>query len=112
MAKMVKGGFPLCVEKARLITESFQQTEGEPAVIRYAKAHAHMLENIPVLIDEDELFVGEGASKPWGAEIDPFLGVWKEDEIRSAAQDGIVTVDEADWPTIREIGGYWEKRCS
>jgi pyruvate formate-lyase/glycerol dehydratase family glycyl radical enzyme len=111
-AKIVRGGFPLCIEKARLITESFKQTEGEPAVIRYAKAHAHMLENIPVIIGNDELFVGEGASKPWGAEIDPFLGVWKEDEIRSAAADGIVSIDEADWPLIREIGRYWETRCS
>ncbi len=112
MKKIVRGGFPLCVEKARLITESFKQTEGEPAILRYAKAHAYMLENIPVIIDGDELFVGEGASKPWGAEIDPFLGVWKEDEIRGAVEDGIVTVDDADWPMIREIGRYWEKRCS
>jgi pyruvate formate-lyase/glycerol dehydratase family glycyl radical enzyme len=110
--KITRGGFPLCFEKARLITESLKQTEGEPAIIRYAKAHAHMLENIPVLIDDDELFVGEGASKPWGAEIDPFLGVWKEDEIRGAATDGIVSIDEADWPMMREIGQYWETRCS
>ncbi len=110
--KIVRGKFPLCVEKARLITESFKQTEGEPAIIRYAKAYAHMLENIPVLIDNDELFVGEGASKPWGAEIDPFLGVWKEDEIRGAVEDGIVSVEEKDWPAIREIGRYWETRCS
>jgi formate C-acetyltransferase len=111
-AKIVRRGFPLCIEKARLITESFKQTEGEPAIIRYAKAYSHMLENMPVLIDNDELFVGEGASKPWGAEIDPFLGVWKEDEIRSAAEDGIVSVQESDWPLIREMGQYWQTRCS
>jgi pyruvate formate-lyase/glycerol dehydratase family glycyl radical enzyme len=111
-SKIIRGAFPLCIEKARLITESFKQTEGEPAILRYAKAYSHMLENIPVLIDNDELFVGEGASKPWGAEIDPFLGVWKEDEIRSAALDGIVSITEADWPMIREIGKYWETRSS
>ncbi|HSW57755.1 MAG TPA: pyruvate formate lyase family protein [Dehalococcoidales bacterium] len=111
-ARIVRGRFPLCFEKARLITDSYKQTEGEPAVIRCAKAYAHMLENIPVFIGDDELFVGEGASKPWGAEIDPFLGVWKEDEIRGAAEDGIVSVEESDWPMIREIGRYWETRCS
>jgi pyruvate formate-lyase/glycerol dehydratase family glycyl radical enzyme len=111
-AGIVRGGFPLCIEKARLITESFKQTEGEPAILRYAKAYSYMLENIPVIINIDELFVGEGASKPWGAEIDPFLGVWKEDEIRSAAEDGVVSIEEADWPAIREIGRYWETRCS
>ena len=111
-ARIVRGNFPLCFEKARLITESHKQTEGEPAIIRYAKAHANVLENIPVIIDKDELFVGEGASKPWGAEIDPFLGIWKEDAIRGAVEDGIVSVDESDWPLMREIGQYWATRCS
>ena len=111
-ARIVRGSFPLCFEKARLITESHKQTEGEPAIIRYAKAHANVLENIPVIIDRDELFAGEGASKPWGAEIDPFLGIWKEDAIRGAVEDGIVSVDESDWPLMREIGQYWATRCS
>jgi pyruvate formate-lyase/glycerol dehydratase family glycyl radical enzyme len=107
-----RSGFPLCIEKARLITESYKQTEGEPAVIRYAKAFSHMLENMPALISRDELFVGEGASRPWGAEIDPFLGVWREKEIREAAEEGIISVEEMDWPMFRELGRYWETRCS
>jgi formate C-acetyltransferase len=49
--KIRRRGFPLCIEKARLITESYQQTEGEPPIIRYAKAFSYMLENMPVLID-------------------------------------------------------------
>ncbi len=110
--KILRGGFPLCIEKARLITESFKQTEGEPVITRHAKAYSHMLENMPILIDKDELFVGEGASKPWGAEIDPFLGVWKEAEVRGAAEEGIISIEEMDWPLFREMGQYWETRCS
>jgi pyruvate formate-lyase/glycerol dehydratase family glycyl radical enzyme len=110
--KIRRSGFPLCIEKARLITESFKQTEGEPAILRYARAHSHMLENMPVLINNVELFVGEGASRPWGAEIDPFLGIWKEEEIRGAAEDGIISIEEVDWPMLREIGRYWETKCS
>ncbi len=111
-AGIVRRKFPLCFEKARLITESHKQTKGEPAVIRYAKAQADVLKNIPVIVDKDELFVGEGASRPWGAEIDPFLGVWKEEAIRGAIEDGIISVDESDWPLMREIGQYWSTRCS
>jgi pyruvate formate-lyase/glycerol dehydratase family glycyl radical enzyme len=111
-ARIRRGGFPLCIEKARLITESVKQTEGETGARRYAKVYSHMLQNMPVLIDGDELFVGEGASKPWGAEIDPFLGIWKEEEIRGAAEDGIVSIEDVDWPVLREIGKYWETRCS
>jgi pyruvate formate-lyase/glycerol dehydratase family glycyl radical enzyme len=112
IGKIRRRGFPLCIEKARLITESYKQTEGEPATIRYAKAFSHMIENMPVLIDSDDLFVGEGASKPWGAEIDPFLGVWKEEEIKSAADEGIISVEELDWQMFRELGQYWKTRCS
>ena len=71
-----------------------------------------MLENIPVLIDDDELIVGEGASKPWGAELDPFLGQWNEEDIKGAVEDEIVSVEEKEWPAIREIGKYWETRCA
>ncbi len=110
--KMRRRGFPLCIEKARLITESYQQTEGEPPILRHAQAFSHMLENMPALIDNEELFVGEGASKPWGAELDPFLGVWREEEIMAAAEEGIISVDEMDWPLFRELGKYWETRCS
>ncbi|MBN1907908.1 MAG: hypothetical protein JW927_22720 [Deltaproteobacteria bacterium] len=112
VSRIVRGNFPLCFEKARLITESHKQTEGEPALIRYTKAHANVLENIPIIIDKDELFTGEGASKPWGAEIDPFLGIWKEDAIRGAVEEGIVSVDDTDWPLMRELGQYWSTRCS
>jgi formate C-acetyltransferase len=110
--KIRRRGFPLCIEKARLITESYQRTEGEPPIVRYAKAFAYMLENMPALIDAEELFVGEGASKPWGAEIDPFLGVWREEEIKAAAEEGIINVDGIDWPLFRELARYWEPRCS
>jgi len=112
LGKIRKNRFPICTEKARLITESYRKTEGEPPIMRYAKAYAHMLENIPVWIDDNERIVGEGASKPWGAELDPFLGLWNETDIRGAEEDGIISVEEKEWTAIREIGSYWETRCA
>jgi hypothetical protein len=32
----------VCVERARLMTESYRRTEGEPAPVRRAKAFAHI----------------------------------------------------------------------
>ena len=112
MLKMRKRQFPLRTEKARLITESYKTTKGEPQIVRNAKAYAYMLENFPVLIDDDELIVGEGASRAWGAELDPFLGQWKEEDLRGAVEDGIVSIEEDQWPEIRELGKYWETRCA
>ena len=38
----------ICVERAKLITESYRATEGEAAPIRRAKAFAHLLKHIDV----------------------------------------------------------------
>ena len=40
----------LCVERARYITRSYKETEGEPATTRRAKALADILQNITVNI--------------------------------------------------------------
>ncbi len=41
-----------------LWTESYRNTEGQPQVIRQAKAFAHLLSNVPIKIYPDELIVG------------------------------------------------------
>lgn len=102
--------FPLCVQKAQLITKIYQQTEGEPEILRQAKAFAHVLENIPIWIDEEELIVGHAASKPWGVEIDPFLGPLDVEMLKGLEQEGVVVVDEEDWSAIREVAQYWRKK--
>ena len=112
ITKIQRKSFPLCTEKARLMTESYKETECEPPITRDGKAFAHMLEHMPALIDDDELIVGEGASKPWGAEIDPFLGVLNEEDIKGAEADGIISVEDKEWPTIKELGKYWETKCA
>ncbi len=61
----------VCIERARYYTRSMQKTEGEPQVIRQAKALAHVLENLSVHIQPDELIVGAITSKVLGAGIYP-----------------------------------------
>jgi pyruvate formate-lyase/glycerol dehydratase family glycyl radical enzyme len=48
------------VERARLFTESFKETEGEPIVLRWSKALLHIAKHITVYIDDDQLIVGRG----------------------------------------------------
>jgi formate C-acetyltransferase len=110
MKKVRREHFPLCVQKAQLITEIYRQTEGEPEIHRQANAFAHVLENIPIWIDEDEFIVGHGASKPWGVEIDPFLGPVDVEMLKGLEQERVVVIDEEDWPAIREVAEYWRTR--
>ena len=48
------------IEAARavLLTQSYKETENEPVIIRRAKAFAHILEHIPIVIRDRELIVG------------------------------------------------------
>ena len=46
------------VERARLLTESFEQTEHLPLVMKWAKALEHILSNITIYIGPDELIAG------------------------------------------------------
>ena len=43
------------IDRAVYFTESFKATEGQPLVLRWAKALKHVAENIPVTIFDDEL---------------------------------------------------------
>src|SRR5512135_1754900 len=48
----------VALERAVYFTESFKTTEGQPLVLRWAKALKHIAEHISVAIFDDELIVG------------------------------------------------------
>jgi len=48
----------LNIDRARLFTESFKETEGQPIVLRWAKSLANILENHPIHIGDEEVVVG------------------------------------------------------
>ncbi len=59
-----KGQRPVIdMERAKYFTESFKKTEGQPLVLRWAKALKHIAENITVYIDEDNLLAGRSGCK-------------------------------------------------
>lgn len=61
--------YPLCIEKSRLLTESFKKTDGEHMILRRAKALIHVLDNINIFFEEDQLIARNAASKPMQNEI-------------------------------------------
>ena len=97
--------YPLCIEKLRLVTESFRQTEGEPQILRRAKALANGLDKITIFIEDGELIVGNGASKPMGLEIDPDYGIWSQEEIESLKTEGY-TISEKDQAELAVLNEY------
>ncbi|WP_434311714.1 pyruvate formate lyase family protein [Hominifimenecus sp. rT4P-3] len=97
------------VEKARLFTEAFQKYEGDPNVIRMAKAQAYMLENIPIYIMEGDLLAGAPASRPMCVEADFWTkGTWQKEGIESLrGEEYSITDEQAE--LMYQLTEYWHK---
>ncbi len=61
----------ICPERARYFTESMKRTEGEPIVLRRAKAFYEVLDKMTVFVADDELIIGNQASKPRAVPVYP-----------------------------------------
>ena len=94
--------YPLCVEFFRLANESLDETAGEPMILRRAKLHAHILDNMTIFIEPDDLLAGSGASKPFGLEMQYEYGVWTKDEVESLKSE-IYTIDPEDEKELYEL---------
>ncbi len=108
--KMQKRKASICSERALFYTESFQKTEGEPYILRKAKAFAHTLRNMTVYIEPDSLIFGNQASRNFAAPVFPEYSIdWvvKElDEFEQRSGD-VFTVSEDVKEDIRRIAPYW-----
>jgi pyruvate formate-lyase/glycerol dehydratase family glycyl radical enzyme len=60
-----------CFERARLVTESYKATEGQPMALRRARALRHVFEHVPIFIRPDELIVGQRAAVLGGRAVYP-----------------------------------------
>lgn len=96
----------LCTERARLATEAYRRTEGEPPILRAAKVLKAVLEGMSVWILEEELLVGHWASSLRGVPMWPEFGV---DEFENYVRSGFV-LDEETEREVRELNSYWEGR--
>lgn len=101
--------------RAVLITESYRATEGEPMVMRRAKAFAHILENLPITIRENELIVGSASRQSRSCQVFPeFSFAWLEgefDTIENRSADPF-SISEETKKTLRETYRYWEGRTT
>ncbi len=100
----------LCLERARLVTESYKETDGQPMVIRRAKALKKILENMTVFIQDNEQIVGNIASDPSSVPTYPEMFVkW----LNKAVQDEYKhMIDDNGRKELFEIHKYWEDKCA
>lgn len=99
-------------ERARLFTESHQQTEGQSIPIRRAKAFKHTCENLIVTIFEGELIVGAtGEFRKCGILTPEFSWTWVDremDNFDKRVQDPYEMSDDQRAYVRQEIFPYWQ----
>lgn len=104
------------LENARILTEGFKETEGEPLVVRKAKAFRKQCREKSVKIWDDELIVGCSGSKRRAGILcaDTCWSVLNEelDSISNRAYDPFYLRDEDRQSFEREIKPYWKGRSN
>lgn len=103
----------LSAERAKLATESIQQYAFEPPVLQKAYMLSHILRNMTVFIQEDELVVGNQSDKPRSAPVFPeFTSEWilcEIDEFSTRKSDPL-QLSEEDRATLMEVLPKWKGR--
>ncbi len=101
--------------RAKLITESYQQTEDQPEVRRKALAFAHILDEIPIIIRPEELIVGSTTLAPRGCQTYPeFSYAWLEaefDTVATRSADPFYIAEETK-AEIARANRYWAGRTT
>ncbi|MCK7430855.1 formate C-acetyltransferase [Enterobacter chengduensis] len=104
----------ISLERALLYTASHQQTEGEPVILRRAKATAYILDHVNIAIRDEELIAGNRTVKPragiMSPEMDPYWLLKELDQFSTRPQDRF-EISEEDKQIYRDVlYPYWEKR--
>ena len=101
--------------RAKLITESYKETEDQPIITRRAEAFSHILHNIPIIIRDEELIVGSNSIAPRGCQTFPeFSFQWLEDEldtVETRIADPFYISEQAK-ADLREVHKYWKGKTT
>ncbi len=107
----------LNLDRARLLTESMKATEGQPMVLRWGKALAHILEHHPIHIEEEELLVGSaGPPGRYAVVYCELVGPGRfythPHELAPSKPGEPITITEDDVTALtEEILPYWERNA-
>jgi formate C-acetyltransferase len=99
------------VQRARIVTESYKETAGEPTIIRRAKMLLHLVRRMPIAIHPDERIVGNRSLLPRMGVIAPEGAVdWIDRELEdlpTRPQDRFCVEQEQIQTLRREVFPYW-----
>lgn len=99
------------IERARIYTHSYKESEGEDVLIRRARAFKTYCETRDINIPDNQLIVGDTARHPRGGVVDPIFHCgWlssEVDTISTRKQDPYYISEENKRELKEEIFPYW-----
>ncbi|NLO27822.1 MAG: hypothetical protein GX113_06555, partial [Actinobacteria bacterium] len=104
----------VCIERFKLVTQFYMDNPTMPPMIKRAKNLANLCEKMPVLVNDDEVIVGELTSVYRASALYPEYSVaWLFDEIRSGE---FMTrtldpydMDQEDMDYVMQYEDFWSK---
>jgi len=104
--EIYRPGVKVCLERNSLLTESYKMTEGEPTVIRQAKALEHILLNMTIYIRDWEKIIGNYTSSP-DAIFWPVEQNWKSVHRLLHGDEGRSLIDDEGRKETRQDRQVW-----
>ena len=104
---MYRPGIKLDLQRSRLLTESFKETDGQPMVLRRARGFAKVLHQMDLYIQDWEKIVGSNASTPQGL----YFGIdmnWRSVQRVVSGQEGQTLLDDAGRAELAGLIEYWK----
>jgi choline trimethylamine-lyase len=97
----------LDLQRSRLMTESYKQTDGQPMVLRRAKALANVLGKMGIFIRDHERIVGYQTADPNGI-YHPIDQNWNSPRRLANSEAGKTLLDEAGRKELDALCEYWK----
>ncbi len=104
---MFRSEIKLDLQRSRLMTESYKETDGQAMVIRRAKALSHVLKNMDIFIRDHERIVGYQTSDPNGL-YHPIDQNWRSVKRLVNSEAGKTLLDDAGRKELDELCEYWK----
>ncbi|HEY43828.1 MAG TPA: glycyl radical protein [Anaerolineae bacterium] len=101
----------ICPERAAIITEAYKETEGLPMILRRAKALNRILSEMSIYIEDDQLIVGNQASRGRAAPIFPEYSIeWIIEELDTFDKrpGDVFAISNRTKESLKSIHAYWK----
>jgi pyruvate formate-lyase/glycerol dehydratase family glycyl radical enzyme len=113
--RMLKSEPTISSERAVLFTEYIQNHKDEPTITKLAGAFSHVLDNITIRIESEELIVGNMGPTPRSCQIFPeYSWTWINGELDrfSKRRTERFFISDRDKDNLRKVFGFWENKST